>query len=98
MSYVTEALENALAERLNEVLVPLSKRDDLELPHSAVQSALDALRSKLADHDDLLEELEEVMSLIHSYSFEENRACYIQGFKDYRALLFGNPSEMQKEG
>ena len=90
MRYVTEALEEALGERLNEILVPMTKRDDLSPPHCEVQAAIDALRNKLADNDQLLDEFNEFISLFRSYSFDENRACYIQGFKDHRQLLFGD--------
>lgn len=86
MSYVTDAL----AERLNEILLPLAKRDDLSIPYSEVQATLDALRGRLAADERLLADFDEFLSLFRSYSFDENRACYLQGFKDHSALLFGN--------
>lgn len=89
MRYVTEALEDALGERLNEILVPMTKREDISPAYSEVQDAINALRSRFSEDDDLLQQFEEVISLYGSYTFEENRACYIQGIKDYRKLLFG---------
>lgn len=90
MRYVTEALEDALGERLNEILVPMTKRDDLSPTHSEVQDAINALRSRLSEDDGLLQQFEDLLSLYGSYSFMENRACYLQGFKDHRQLLFGD--------
>ena len=90
MRYVTEALEDALGERLNEILVPMTKRNDLSPTYSEVQEAINALRSRLSGDDLLLQQFEDMLSLYGSYSFTENRACYLQGFKDHRQLLFGD--------
>ena len=90
MRYVTAALEDALSERLNEILVPLTKRDDISPAYSEVQAAIESLRHRLSDDEGLMQEFDEVLSLIRSYSFDEYRACYLQGFKDHRQLLFGD--------
>ena len=44
MRYVTAALEDALNERLNEILVPMTKRDDLSPAYSEVQAAIESLK------------------------------------------------------
>ncbi|MBR3796112.1 MAG: hypothetical protein IKK34_08840 [Clostridia bacterium] len=90
MRYVTAALEDALSERLNEILVPMTKRDDLSPAYSEVQAAIESLRHRLSDDDSLLQAFDETVSLIRSYSFDEYRACYLQGFKDHRQLLIGD--------
>lgn len=89
MRYVTAALEDALSERLNEILVPLTKRDDISPAYSEVQAAIESLRHRLSDDEGLMQEFDEVLSIIRSYTFDEYRACYLQGFKDHRQLLFG---------
>ena len=90
MRYLTEALEEALSERLDEILVPMTKRNDLSPTYSEVQEAINALRQRLSTNEVLFREFDEVLSIYRSYVFDENRACYLQGFMDHRQLLFGD--------
>lgn len=97
MNYVADALENALTERLNELLVALSKNPDVTPSHADNMARLDAFRERLTGNAPLLEAFEELLSDMRCYSAEENRACYLSGVRDFRNLLLGKlPFSLEK--
>lgn len=99
MSFVTDALHEAIHERLNEILVPMTKSSDISPSHSEIQEAMDEFRMKIADDPQLADMFDDLMGLIWSYSFEENKACYLSGIRDFRAVFMGNTDLLsEKEG
>ena len=98
MNYVADALENALTERLNELLMALSQKLDVTPSHAEVMVQLEAFRERLAGNEALMEAFEELLSDMRCYSADENRLCYLSGIRDFRNLLLGNlPFSLEKQ-
>lgn len=89
MRHFRLCLEDALDERVDEVLLPLANSDATSPPYSEVQEVTNSFMEKM-DQYGLRNEFDSLLGLLRSYSFDQSRACYIQGFKDHQALLVGD--------
>ena len=92
MKPMSAYLKDIIPDRLDEVLVPLSKDETVEPPYSEVYRALTALREALEPLGQR-EALDDFLELYRSYLCEEQIACYMQGVRDARWFLEGAKDE-----
>ena len=86
--YTFMELDGALAECLNEILLELPKKAPYKERREA-DEALEKFWAMLEGNEALQEQLDEVLSLMRAYAFDQNRACYLQGVRDFRGLMLG---------
>ena len=87
--YTFMELDGALAERLNEILLELPKKAPYKGRKAEADAALEKFWAMLEGNEALQEQLDEVLSLMRAYAFDQNRACYLQGVRDFRGLMLG---------
>ena len=99
MSYVRDALDDAVNERISEILLKL-QNDPVQTPsYAELAAAIAAFAQKLEGHGALPDEFDALLALYRSYSCDENRACYIQGARDFRDIITGKREIFsEKEG
>ena len=85
----TVTLDGALAERLNEILLELPKKAPYKERKAEADEALEKFWAMLEGNEALQEQLDDVLSLMRAYTFDQNRACYLQGVRDFRGLMLG---------
>ena len=92
MKPMSAYLKTMIPDRLDEVLVPLSKNEAVVPPYSEVWQALTTLRQALEPLGQR-EAFDAFLDLYRSYLCEEHVACYMQGICDARWFLEGAKDE-----
>ena len=92
MKKMADYLREIIPDRLDEVLVALTKDETVEPPYSEVEQALIALRKTLEPLGQR-EAFDAFLDLYRCYICEEHTACYVQGLRDARWFLEGEKDE-----
>lgn len=92
--YIDSALDDLISERIDEILLALEKREPFAGEKAESDAALQAVRNMVAGNTALEDQLDDAISCLRSLNFDELKACYLQGFRDFRALLFGTPEPL----
>lgn len=87
MRHMLLCLLDVLDERLDEIVQPLEKSSVVSPTYSDLRNAEELLKKKLSP--DLHCEYENLLSMMRSYAYEEQRLCYLNGFQDHCKLAAG---------
>lgn len=88
MKPMSAYLKEIIPDRLDEVLIPLSKDEAVSPPYSEVWQAITVLREKLEPLGQR-DAFDAFLDLYRAYGLEECTACYEQGLKDGHWFLEG---------
>ena len=88
--------DGALAERLNEILLEMPKKTPYKERKAEADEALEKFWAMLEGNEALQEQLDDVLSLMRAYAFDQNRACYLQGVRDFRGLMLGTVPTLEE--